>query len=111
VGRSRGSISLCRNLDKLFYTTYLKGAILEDKQGMGFFCFKTKKAAEKFRRVRWLCACLKIIRIETLCRGKVPKRRGCLIPVKFFYASNDTTMTTSLIPQGTICYKKIKVLN
>lgn len=111
-------------IDDLGYIlSYGKDSIVEAKDDtLGVFCFKRKKDAEKFKGTN---GSQKIIRALPLSRGKVPKSifrfytieqdyQSCIIynidynnlPKNFY--NNESKMD---IPNGTICYKKVKVLD
>jgi len=95
-----------------YHTKYSKNKVLVDTKGMGFFCFKTREDAERFND-NFLG---RVIKVKTLSRGYVPKIIACSfinVNLNDFYKSKKVTHNahaTSNIPKGTICYKKIKVL-
>jgi len=96
--------------DSSYCTKYLKDTTLVDKKGIGFFCFKTKEQAQQYLSVI-SNHYYRIIKIQIFGRGFLPKK------IAFNPLFNDLDNfykyklnTTYCIPKGTICYKKIKVL-
>ena len=101
-----------------YCTKYEKGSVMEDHNGMGFFCFKTLKAAKSFR-INCLARSFsyKIKRIQPLSRGATPKEICTSLSENWldcFYRPGPKIIyqpVYSTPPLGTICYKKIEVLD
>ena len=98
---------------------YNKGEILETQDTLGFFLFLDKEKAKRFilhyfdRNHIWNKD-YKIIRVELLEKFLIPDIIASGITeetMKKFYRSNKEFFGGHNIPNGTICCKKIKVLN
>ncbi len=105
--------------DGKFKTRYNKGEILETQDTLGFFLFLDKEKAKRFianyfdKGFMWNKD-YKIIRVELLEKFLIPDIVASGIPeatIRKFYMYNKEFFGGHNIPNGTICCKKIKVLN
>ena len=88
--------------------------IRAESNSLGLMTFKRKKDAIKFakrisfgRKVYY-----KILKIQSIGRGFVPKKISMSVSIEslnYFY-SDDLSRQSCPPPDGTICYKSIKVL-
>jgi len=111
---SASNCSVIVQSNSSYHIEYSKDKILVDKKGMGFFCFKTKKEAEEFCDTLYYNPILYhtiIKKVQTFGRGFVPKVINYgTFNLHNFYKNKKTANKSFHIPKGTICYKKIKVL-
>lgn len=94
--------------------TYKQGEIVEDKKGIGFFCYKTKKDCEYWFKIlipeeEYRVGNYKIIKVELLDKVCVPESVSSLFfNLKPFYNGYWSAKQHPL--GGTIVCKKIKIL-
>lgn len=107
------------SVDNIYCLHYLKGKIVKAKKNsFGVFCFNRKYDARNFMNDLSLndlsLMNYQIIKVEPLCKGKTPK---FLFNPKLLKRSYELLCEEEVvgsinhsIPNGTICYDKIKVL-
>jgi len=103
-----------RQIIKDYTIKYPKGKIIKAKKGtLGIFCFKDEISAIEFKD-RPVFVNSKILRVESLSRKKNVQKVFFEIHSIEAYLKGDINYGLSYmetVPEGTICFDKIKVLN
>jgi len=97
-----------------YYLKYETGSTVKAKDNtLGIFCFKRKKDAKNF-----VVPGDKILRVIPLKRGNIPeciaissKNISFETSIKYFYEGNRDIYRIAVVPQGTICYPEVFVVD
>ena len=94
--------------EERFQLKYTKGKIVEAiNDSFGIFCFKRKIDCERF--ILTSKYHFKMIKVKPLSRGKNIRKGYPCYCLEYFYKYNKTP--TLLVPEGTICYQRVLVLD
>lgn len=111
IGYNRKSVIINYwNIDK-YSITYKKDKIIEAKNTLGIFCFDTLENAKDFSQMINSYTNSLIIKVDTIGEEYIPNKIVCSVSEKnlnMFYKSKNVIRKNP--PTGTICCKKVKVL-